>query len=316
MKQAKGKKAAEKSIALNDLIDESDSKKVIAEIKRMVLLIEQDVNQAFLGQLLDDTVALFRGRYPGYRASTAKYHDLGHTLAVALAMARLMHGCFLKGYRFDPVNITLGIAAALFHDVGYIQSREDLEGSGAKYTVGHELRSIAFMKRYLSEKNFTPQEVKNCGHIIKCTIMDLTPETIPFYSGEIKVLGQCVGSADLMAQMADRLYLEKLLLLFKEFEEAALPGFDSEVELLRKTEGFYEAIAQKRLKKDLGKIYLNMRLHFIHRWKIDQDLYEAAIAKNVFYIKYLNNLCKKNFDCYLKNLRRGGVVEEIFGCKQ
>jgi len=313
MKPAGGKSTAEKSVLLNDLIDPGDSKKVFKEIKHILSLIDPDVNQAFLGKVLNDTVALFKGRYPGYRASTAKYHDLSHTLAVALAMARLMHGSFLKGYRFDPVNLNLGITAALFHDVGYIQSQGDHEGSGAKYTVGHEKRSIAFMQRYLSEKDFPPGEIENCGQIIRCTIMDLTPQTFLFDSEEIKVLGLSVGSADLMAQMADRLYLEKLLLLFKEFEEAALPGFDSEVELLRKTVWFYETIAKKRLKQDLGKIYLNMRHHFLGRWKVDRDLYVEAIEKNIDYIKHLSRLCKKNFDCYLQNLRRGGIVEEMFG---
>jgi len=316
MKQESRKHAADKSILLNDLIDPGNSKKVITEIKRVLLLIDQDMNQAFLGNVLKDTVALFKGRYPGYRASTAKYHDLSHTLAVGLAMARLMHGSFLNGYRFDPVNLNLGIAAALFHDVGYIQSQEDIEGSGAKYTVGHEQRSIKFMQRYLSQKDFTARDIENCGHMIGCTIMNLAPQNILFDSEEIKTLGQSVGSADLMAQMADRLYLEKLLLLFKEFEEAALPGFDSEVELLQKTVWFYESVALKRLKNDLGKVYLNMRLHFLERWKIDRDLYVEAIAKNIDYIKYLSGLCKNDFDCYLKNLRRGGIVDEIFGSGQ
>ena len=313
MKPAGRKKAAEKSVLLNDLIDPGDSKKVTSEIKRILLLIDREVNQAFLEEVLNDTVALFNGRYPGYRASTAKYHDLSHTLSVALAMARLMHGSVINGHRFDSVNLNLGITAALFHDVGYIQSQEDQEGSGAKYTVGHELRSIAFMRRYLSKKDYTPREIENCAQIIQCTIISLAPRAILFDSEEIKVLGQIVGSADLMAQMADRLYLEKLLLLFKEFQEAAVSGFNSEVELLRKTVWFYESIAQKRLKKDLGKVYLNMRRHFSECWQIDRDLYMAAISKNIHYIKHLSKVCKKNFNCYLKNLRRGGIVEEIFG---
>ena len=89
MKPASEKKALEKSVLLNDLIDPGDYKKVISEIKRTLPLIDKNVNQAFLGEVLDDTVALFKGRFPGYRASTTKYHDLRHTLSVALAMARL-----------------------------------------------------------------------------------------------------------------------------------------------------------------------------------------------------------------------------------
>lgn len=313
MAQKKAKIKNKKSIALNDLIDPGNSQNVLEEIKNIVLRIETDVDEAFLGQVFNDTVDLFKGHYPGYRASTAKYHDLEHTQAVVLAMVRLMHGCFMEGHTFTPVSIMLGLTAALFHDIGYIQDESDCEGSGAKYTIGHEKRSIDFMRKYLSQKDFSSEEIMDCAHVIRCTMLNVSPKTIPFRSKELEILGKIVGSADLIAQISDRLYLEKLLLLFKEFEEAAVPGFDSELELLRKTVNFYKMVADKRLKRDLGNVAANMRSHFMHRWDIDRDLYAESISKNVDYIKYLNKLCEENFECYLKNLKRGGIVKKIFG---
>jgi len=122
------------------------------------------------------------------------------------------------------------------------------------------------------------------------------------------MLGKIVGSADLLGQMADRCYLEKLLLLYKEFEEAKLPGFDSELDLLQKTETFYESVAQKRLKNDFSGIAASLRLHFKVRWNEDRDLYLEAIENNIDYLKGLTLRCRDNYTCYLKNLRRGGIV--------
>ncbi len=312
MKKTKGKTINKKSIGLYDLVDTGNSQKVFAEVKDIVLIIEKNVDKAFLEEIFNDTLDLFKGRYPGYRASNAKYHDLQHTQSVALAAARMMHGCFAKGHSFTPRNILLGITAALFHDIGYIQAEDDREGSGAKYTIGHEKRSIDFMTHYLTRKNFTTRDIRNCERIIQCTMLNVLPQRIHFRSKEIELLGMIVGSADLVAQMADRLYLEKLLLLFIEFKEASLPGCESLLTLLRKTADFYEFVAYKRLKTDLGDVCTSMRLHFVHRWDIDRDLYEEMISKNIKYIKYLNRLCGENIECYLKNLKRGAIVKETF----
>jgi hypothetical protein len=302
-----------KSVMLSDLVDLSNPQKVLAEIKNIVSRIHKDADEAFVEKIINETVDLFKGCYPGYRASNAKYHDLSHTLAVVLAMVRLMHGCSLEGHAFSPLNIILGLTAALFHDIGFIQLEDDCVGSGAKYTIGHEQRSIDFMRQYLSENQFSSENIKDCSQAIQCTMLDVSPKTIGFRTPETESLGKMVGSADLVAQLSDRMYLEKLLLLFKEIEEAALPGIDSELDLLRKTANFFELVAQKRLKNDFGNVAASMRSHFIHRWDIDRDLYAESILKNIEYIKYLNALCKENFDCYLKNLKRGGIVKEIFG---
>ena len=58
-----------------------------------------------------------------------------------------------------------------------------------------------------------------------CTVTAL--EEIPFRSDETRAMGRILGSADLIAQMADRTYLEKFPLLFEEFqEEVNMPGLN------------------------------------------------------------------------------------------
>ena len=160
------------------------------------------------------------------------------------------------------------------------------------------------MKKYLSSKNFSPVDLEDCSNCIQATILSLPVKDIQFRSEEIKILGQIVGAADLLAQMADRNYLEKLLLLFQEFEEAGIPGFDSELELLQKTEDFYNFVAQKRLSDDLGGVSSSMLFHFKSRWETDRDLYEESISKNIEYLKSLTAICQDSFQCYLDNLRR------------
>lgn len=297
---------------LTDLISGADSQEVIQEVKYIYTLISTDRDDGVFDEFYNDVVHLFNGTYPGYRASNTKYHDLEHTNLVVLAVVRLMHGCFLGGHACSPQSFILGFAAALFHDVGLIQSESEVGGSGAKFTVGHEERSIDFMRRYLIEKKFPAQTIEDCADLIRCTCLSLKPSDIHFRNKEIEKLGKIVGSADLLGQMADRYYLEKLLLLFKEFEEAKISVFDSELDLLQKTESFYESVAQRRLNYEFGGTSDYMRLHFKHRWKLDRDLYSESITNHINYLKGLIATCKNDYHCYLRNLKRGGIVQKNF----
>ena len=139
---------------------------------------------------------------------------------------------------------------------------------------------------------------------MQATILSRPPSKIDFSSIHSEMLGRIVGSADLLAQIADRTYLEKRHLLFAEFREARLPGFDTELDLLKQTEDFYTKIASKRLEEDFGGIHRQMKAHFVSRWNIDNDLYSQAIRANISYIRSLVGICKDDFDCYMENLRR------------
>ena len=290
---------------LYDLVDVSDSAIVLNEIKQIITLMVGGYDPSKLEMVYGDVVTLFKGEFPGYQASNTKYHDLEHTNSVALAAARLIHGCTLAGMTFEIDKILLGVYAALFHDVGLIQTQDDKIGSGAKYTVGHEKRSIVFMRKYLSQKGFPEQQIEDCSHLIMCTILNLPPKEIPFRSSDIETLGKIVGTADLMAQIADRYYLEKLLLLFQEFQEAGVPDFATELDLLKKTRGFYKNVANQRLVHDFSGISTNMTAHFKQRWGVEKDLYSESIQKNIDYLKVLLERTGDNIATVKKTLRRG-----------
>jgi len=302
---------AEEETKLYDLVDISDPIVVLREIEQIIISMFSDYDFSGLEVLYRDIIHLFKGDYPGYRASNTKYHDLEHTSAVALAVARLMHGCHLDGMVLDRHNVLLAVGAALFHDVGLIQTENDKVGSGAKYTVGHEQRSIAFMQRYLSEKNVPDESVEGCSHMIMCTILNLPVSEIPFRSEGTRILGRVVGAADLLAQIADRYYLEKLLLLYKEFEEAGIPGFNTEFDLLRKTEAFYKNVAQIRLSQDLDGVSSHMLSHFKTRWNLDKDVYKESIDHNIAYLTSILGEPQDTLSIFRDNLRRGGITDRF-----
>ena len=255
-----------------------------------------------------DTVRIFKGQYPGYKACNTKYHDLGHSLSVFLSTARLLDGASISGNKINPKIGLLGLIAALFHDIGLIQSIDDTNGTGAKYTIGHEERSINFMKDYLKKKNFDPDLIEYTSQIIACTMMNIEISKIRFQSKEVELMGKILGTADLYTQLADRLYLEKLLYLYREFKEGGINTFDSEYDLLQSTESFYRNIAFKRFDDELGRTYEFMKIYFKERWGIEVDYYMEGIKKN---IEYLTNVVLKYRDDYRKMLRRAGIAMNL-----
>ncbi len=294
---------------LHDLLVKGDLPAVLAETEHTAGLIAPDFDAALFHSVVTDITRLFYGKYPGYQASNTAYHDLDHTALVTLAMARLLHGLVLQGNRFSARQTIQGLCSALFHDTGLIQEEDDTEGTGAKYTIGHEDRSIALMSTYLEGQGFSAQEIEECGQIVRCTILSLPPARISFSNQTVALLGKAMGTVDLLAQMADRNYLEKLSSLFKEFEEGGISGYKSELELLKKTEQFHHSVVKVRLVEDLDNVGLAMLDHFRARWNIDRDLYAEAIAANIAYLNSIEDVCDDISCWYETHLRRGGLIK-------
>lgn len=270
---------------LYELTDTNSPAESIAEIKNILLLIDPRPNPLPIEKVFTDILRLFKGEFSGYRASNTKYHNLEHTCSTALAAARLTHGLHVQGQVFSPRIVQLCLIGALFHDTGLIQTEKEVEGTGAQYTIGHEERSIAVMERYLMENGYSKEDILNCIHIIKCTELFLPIDDIPFETEEVRTMGKVVGTADLVAQMADRDYQEKLPLLFLEFQEAGMEEFETPLELFKKTEEFYRSVARKRMTGVLGGISSAAIHHFRERWKIDKNLYEESIKYNIRQMK-------------------------------
>ncbi|MDI6854656.1 MAG: hypothetical protein QME75_13750 [Deltaproteobacteria bacterium] len=270
------------------------------EVKRIVLLIAPRFDFSRIKAVYQDIVRLFNGTYPGYRKCSTGYHDLSHTEDCLLQMVRLMHGARINGIPFSERAITLGIVAALMHDSGYIQTKKDKRGTGAKYSLLHIERSIDFMKGYFARRNYPEDDFHFCEACLQCTGLNVRIDKIHFQSLENEIMGKILGTADLLGQMANLNYLEKLPALYQEFKEGQVPGYRDEFELLQKTPDFWE-FTKTRLAKDLGDMRRFLRDHFRVRWGIDRDLVSEAVEIHIFYLKYI---IENHPDDYRRYLRR------------
>ncbi len=295
---------------LYDFVDPADAECVRREVELTLRDFFPGYNGLAFRRAFESVEKLFFGLYPGYRASNTKYHDFEHTCSVLLADVRLIYGAMAQGHSFSQEEAVKGLLSALFHDVGLIQTSDDRQGTGAKYTVGHEERSIQFMRENLAGQ-FSEEGIEDIADCIRCTILAMSPAKIVFRTKNMRLMGHFLGSADLLAQIADRYYLEKLLLLFEEFEEARLPGYKTALELLFKTRNFYQDVARKRLDNDFGSVDRFMKYYFKKRWNVDRDLYAEAIRRNLDYLDAILAESGDDLDAFRSALRRGSLSVDI-----
>jgi len=253
---------------------------VLSEIRNIILLVYKKINFNQFYQVFGDILKLFNGHYPGYRRCNTFYHDLSHTMDCLLVTAKLIHGAALNGIVFTRRDVTLGLISALMHDTGYIQAVEDDTGTGAKYTISHIERSIEFMKKYFHARAFPSEYLPICSNFLKCTGLDVKIGEIKFQSREHEILGQILGTADLIGQMANENYLEKLPFLYDEFKEGGVPGYNNKLDLLKKTPAFWEMV-KERLVNELGHVDRYLRDYLRVLKGVNQDLYRQAIDRNI-----------------------------------
>jgi hypothetical protein len=294
-------------IQLCNLLPMDSPQDVLDEAIVILDLISPDFDTAPVTSAFNMAINLYGGKYPGYRACNTEYHDLHHTIDTFLAMVRLIHGAVLDGETFTNRHITLGLITALLHDAGYIQEKHDMDGTGSKHTANHVQRSMDFLERHGSELGLSYEEITEGRDIILCTDLAVDISTIVFTSDKVELLGKMLGSADILAQMADRIYLEKLLFLYYEFKEAGLGDYESDVDLLQKTLAFYDFIAQ-RLKTTLNATDRFVSSHFASRWGTHTNLYHIAIENQRNYLKQVLEIQDSDPRDHLK---RDGIVDKI-----
>jgi hypothetical protein len=253
---------------------------VMGEVRNIILLIYRKFNFNQFDQVFGDILKLFNGHYPGYRRCNTIYHDLSHTMDCLLVTAKLIHGACLNGIVFTQRDVTLGLISALMHDTGYIQAVEDDKGTGAQYTTIHIQRSIDFMEKYFHDNGFPSEYLPICRNFLRCTGLDVKIAEIKFQSREHEILGQILGTADLIGQMANENYLEKLPFLYDEFKEGGVSGYSDKYDLMKKTPAFWEMV-KIRLVNELGHVDRYLRDYLRVLWGINQDLYQQAIDRNI-----------------------------------
>ena len=272
------------------------------EIVYLVQLIDPKFDTGQLLKVHRDLTAFFTGTHPDFQKNTMPYHNLRHSILVVLASARLFHGLHCNHVRISAETLFEGLLAAYFHDSGMLLLENDSAVSGTTYIAGHESRSIAFLTRYAEEKGFGTKIITDCATIINYTNLENDPATFDFHTHEIQIAGQVVGSADILAQMADRYYLESLPLLFVEQQAGGINKHNSALELLEHTSKFYHNIVLRRLVTTFSNTANALSSHFQARHTINRNLYTENIDKNILYLRKILTKCENMEDLqqYLK----------------
>jgi hypothetical protein len=261
---------------ITDRIRTTDPIEVCDQALGMFHGLFPDGNSRPMQRAFVDLSMLYHGKDPDYHPCDTEYHDIQHVLDVTLAMARL-----LDGYQRDPKEnapltpelFNVGIVTALFHDVGYLRRRNDHKHShGAEYTLTHVGRGSKFLRAYLPRIGLK-KYAADAAVLIHFTGYERDAETIRMDDPVLRRIGEILGSADIIAQMSDRCYLEKCHdRLYPEFvlggiARRKMPDgtikviYKSGKDLLSKTPAFY-VNAMKRLDEKLHQAYRYAEIHF------------------------------------------------------
>jgi len=239
---------------------------------------------------------LYCGDHPGFAACDTAYHDMQHVLDVTLAAARLMDGYERSNKKDGSLGEELfifGILLALFHDSGYLRKRgiED-DRHGAEFTMVHVSRSGELLKNYLLKSGMGTL-AETATQVVHYTGHEIPVSRILAPSPAFHAVGSLVASADMLAQMSDRCYLEKCHdRLYTEFVLGGIARkrdengaerviFASPQDLVIKTPEFYQ-FAKHRLNKTLNGAYRYLEKHFG-----GQNPYIEALEKNIRFAEYL-----------------------------
>jgi hypothetical protein len=268
---------------VTDSIRTTDPVAVSVEVLRIHQSLFHPAAADQLERAFRDAANLYAGRHPDYFGCDTGYHDLQHVLDVTLAMARLLDG-YQRGRSAGEAPLTpqvflVGVLAALFHDFGYLRRRNDRRHRyGAEYTRTHVSRGAAYLRCYALALGLEKEHARAAATLVHYTGYERPAETIRIHDALLRRVGQMLGTADIIAQMADRCYLEKCRdRLYPEFVLGGLPMFASGEDLVRKTPAFYQG-AIKRLDLQLARSYEFARLHFG-----GDNPYLDELCKNVRY---------------------------------
>lgn len=228
-----------------------------------------------LDHAFDVFTRLYIGELPGYLGCETWYHDAQHSLDCALVMARLLDGHELDRPPEEQLGerrAVLGVIIALFHDAGYIRKTTDSERHGAEFTLYHVKRSGDFLAEFLPTIGFA-EEAGMTEQLVHFTGYEIELDQIAVDDPLDRRLGYLLGTADLLAQMSDRCYLEKCHdCLYPEFEicglggeprdDAPNPVYASAADLVRKSPAFMDQIWRDRMDGYFEGVYRHAASHF------------------------------------------------------
>jgi hypothetical protein len=282
---------------VSNTVQVSSAAAVLAAVEELYRPTWPDTSLQPLEDAFDHFEELFAGLVPGYFGVDTVYHDRQHTLDITLALARLIVGYERQQdpkMRLGGERAIVGVITGLYHDVGYLRRTDEAESrNGAEFTRTHVSRGARFIADYL------PVVGLAAWVPVATQVVHFTGYEVPFAQINVSdprdiALGHMLGTADMIAQMADRCYLEKCRdRLYAEFVlgGVALPiaangglqvKYASGVDLLRQTPDFISEVKGKRLDGEFHSVYRYLEVLFEGR-----NPYMEAIDRNVDYLRQI-----------------------------
>lgn len=194
--------------------------------------------------------------------SSAAYHNLDHTILATLTGQELLIGKQINGERVSPEDWVHYLLALLCHDIGFIRGacRSD-RLRDCHFSTGQGTEMIQFDCRN-TDAIFSPYHVDRSKRFVAEqfqgnpmidtdrieSFIELTRFPIPntrFYQDTINY-GGLTRAADLIGQLSDPRYLDKLPALFAEFEETGfnkIVGYGSPDDMRQAYPEFYNNVA-------------------------------------------------------------------------
>jgi len=208
------------------------------------------------------------------------YHDIQHTILVTEVGQTILNGRQLARGDLTPDDWLQAVVAMLFHDIGYIRLLlpTDNQESCVISTDGERITppkgaTDAFMTPYhvtrgamFVTERFANDPVIDEHRVAQCIEMTRFPVPKSQTYADTDSLPGLVRAADLIGQMADPQYLQKLSRLFAEFVEigeAKRLGFTNPGELKSGFPDFFYTQVHPYI--DNGIAYLK-RSHEGHQW--------------------------------------------------
>jgi len=271
----------------------SDPRAVTREVCRLLRGVYPKADLAPVRKAFSTFTRIYSGTLPGYHGCDTWYHDAQHSLDCTLAMARLIDGHERTAgrNRLGDRRGRLGVICALFHDVGYIRRLDETQfHNGAELTLCHVTRSGEFLAEFLPTVGFG-REAQMARRLVHFTGYEMALDSIRVHDTKDRRLGFLLGTADLMAQMADRNYPEKCRdFLYHEFVACGLAGqpageksrpiYSSPDDLLRKTPEFARKLFNERLDGYFEGAYRYIEDHFG-----GHNPYLAEIRRHIDFIR-------------------------------
>jgi hypothetical protein len=281
---------------VTNTVNVADPRDVGREVCRLMRALYPETDVVPVLKAFDVFTKIYAGTLPGYHGCDTWYHDAQHSLDCTLAMARLLDGHERSATRRGALGerrVRLGVLCALFHDVGYIRRFDETSvHNGAELTLCHVTRSGEFLVDFLPTVGFE-KEAALAQELVQFTGYEKPLDQVRVKNAHDRRLGFLLGTADLIAQMADRAYPEKCRnFLYHEFEACGLAGagkpggpkpvYESPEDLLRKTPQFADKLFRERLDG-----YFEGAYHYMEQYFGGENPYLAEIRKHLDFVQQL-----------------------------